>query len=55
MRVILQVHYDRIPYCKPPWVSPSDLDINISDLTFEEIDKLDQCLDFINHIKNKYK
>ena len=55
MRVILQVHYDRIPYCKPPWVSPSDLDINMLDLTQDEIDTVNRCLDFINYIKNKYK
>ena len=55
MRVILQVHYDGIPYYKPPWISPSDLDINMWDLSFEEQDKLNQCLEFINHIKEKYR
>ena len=55
MRVLLQVSYDGIPYYKHPWVSPSDLDINMFDLTQDEIDTVNRCLDFINYIKDKYK
>lgn len=55
MRVILQVRYDGIPYYKSPWVNPSDLDINMFDLTQDEIEKLNDCLEFINHLKRKYK
>lgn len=54
MRMVLQVLYEGIPECKS-YISPSDLDINMLDLSFEEQDTLNQCLEFINHIKKKYR
>lgn len=54
MRVVLSVSYESIPMCKS-YISPSDLDINMLDLSFEEVDKLNQCLEFINRIKKKYR